>query len=120
MSDTDNCLRVLRALESAKWDGIAAAVGQQVSARVLTQETASPINRQALMTRSLKFDIPSVLLCLSSADCGRQCSAYGYGVPRAEHAANMAWHLANALGHMYPGRAFQSWHADAEVGRQGH
>ena len=40
MSESDTCLRVLRALESAKWDGIAAAVGQQVSAKPLTQGTA--------------------------------------------------------------------------------
>ena len=67
MSDSDNCLRVLRALESAKWDGIAAAVGQQVSAKALTQETARPFNRQALMTRSSKFDIPSTRIVGISA-----------------------------------------------------
>jgi hypothetical protein len=100
VSDSDDCLRVLRALESANWDGIAAAVGQQVSAKALTQEAARPSNRQAHMTRSSKFDSPSVLLCLSSADRGHQCSAHGHGIPRAEHAAMMAWHLTIALWHI--------------------
>lgn len=89
MSESDNCLRVLRALESAKWDGIAAALEQQVSTKPLTQGTARLFIGKALMARSLKFDIPSVLLCLSSVDCGHQCEAYGHGIPRV---SMQPWH----------------------------
>ena len=75
MSESDNCLRVLRALESAKWDGIAAALEQQVSTKPLTQGTARLFKRKVPTARSLSFDIPSVLLCLSGMDCGHQCEA---------------------------------------------
>ena len=125
MSESDNCLRVLRALEFAKWDGIAAAVGQQVSAKPLTRGTARLFNGKALVARlALKFDIPSVLLCLSSADCGHQCKAVGHGIPRA---SMQPWHNGmapcNCLGaHVQEGLTnsgmlLQKWADSASEGQ---